>query len=71
MDWIGNKPHGVVLPYNYWTRTQWNQAFAALGLHVSDIKTTLGLYPPPASWLFSRNLHFIALLEPAPGALSM
>ncbi len=66
MDWIGNKPHGVVLPYNYWTKSRWNEAFATLGLRVSDIKTTIGLYPPPASWLFSRKLHFIALLETAP-----
>lgn len=67
MDWIGNKPHGVVLPYNYWTQSQWKAAFATLGLQVIDIKTSLGLYHPPASWLFGRNLHFIALLEPARG----
>ena len=24
MDWVGNKPHGVVLPYNYWRERQWN-----------------------------------------------
>jgi hypothetical protein len=26
----------------------------------------LGLYLPPASWLFDRRLHFLAYLTPKP-----
>lgn len=63
MDKVGNARHGVVLPYNYWTRERWLEAFAALGLTVTTWKKNLGLYPWPASWIFGRSLHFVALLE--------
>ena len=63
MDKVGNARHGVVLPFNYWTRRQWDDAFAALGLKVVVWKKNLGLYPWPASWLFGRSLHFVALVE--------
>jgi SAM-dependent methyltransferase len=62
MDWIGNAPHGVALPYNYWTPEQWQQAITALNLRVDIWRTDLGLYPPPARWLFERSLHFLAVL---------
>jgi SAM-dependent methyltransferase len=65
MDWLGNAHFGVALPYNYWTRTQWTEALDALGLKATEIKVTLGLYPPPASWLFDRGLQFVARVEPA------
>jgi len=63
MDWVGNAHHGVALPYNYWSRYQWSEAFGQLGLKTCEIKTLLGLYPPPASWIFERGLHFVARLE--------
>jgi SAM-dependent methyltransferase len=63
MDWLGNAHHGVALPYNYWTKAQWYGAFSGLGLKVTDIENSLGLYPAPASWLFDRGLHFVARLE--------
>ena len=31
MDWVGNAPHGVVLPYNYWSERQWDDAFETAG----------------------------------------
>jgi SAM-dependent methyltransferase len=62
MDWIGNACHGVPLPYNYWTRDQWQRAIGELGLDVSSWKTELDLYPKPAKWVFERSLHFIAAL---------
>jgi SAM-dependent methyltransferase len=62
MDWVGNARHGVRLPYNYWSRAQWNRAFDTLGLAVEQWKCALGLYPKPASWLFDRSLHFVGLL---------
>jgi SAM-dependent methyltransferase len=63
MDWVGNAHHGVALPYNYWSRSQWSAAFDDLGLRASEMKLSLGLYPVPASWLFDRGLHFVARLE--------
>jgi SAM-dependent methyltransferase len=62
MDWVGNARHGVRLPYNYWSRAQWNAAFDDLRLAVRHWQSTLNLYPPPASWVFDRSLHFVAIL---------
>ncbi len=62
MDWVGNARHGVRLPYNYWTRAQWAQAFDHLGLVVQQWQSSLDLYPVPARWIFDRSLHFIASL---------
>lgn len=61
MDWVGNAHHGVVLPYNYWSRSEWDAAFRQAGLRVDRMVTELGLYPPLLSWVFGRGLHFIAL----------
>lgn len=68
MDWVGNAHHGVVLPYNYWRRSRWDQAFAEVGLSVKAWQTGLGLYPPPATWLFDRRLHVVTRLAVGPAA---
>jgi SAM-dependent methyltransferase len=65
MDWVGNAPHGVPLPYNYLTTSQWRVLFGAVGLRVAARRTRLRLYPPPFTWVFDRSLHFVALLERA------
>ncbi|QDU70580.1 class I SAM-dependent methyltransferase [Mucisphaera calidilacus] len=63
MDWVGNKPHGVTLPYNYWPEKRWRETWKQLGLHPQHFATQLGLYPRPANWIFEKGLHFIALLQ--------
>ncbi len=63
MDWVGNVPHGVALPYNYWPEQRWRETFARIGAAPTLWINQLGLYPPPASWLFERSLHFIARLD--------
>ncbi len=71
MDWVGNAHDGVALPYNYWTRAQWRDAFGALGLGVEGWVTDLNLYPAPASFAFGRSLHFVARLGlPARGLIA-
>jgi hypothetical protein len=67
MDWVGNAPHGVSLPYNYLSRAQWDEAFRQSSLVSRSTQTDLPLYPPPLSWLFGRGLHFISLLEKKDG----
>ncbi len=62
MDSVGNARHGVALPYNYWTRDQWNDALRRAELDVVSWQPKLGLYPFPASAVFDRSLHFIAEL---------
>ena len=64
MDYVGNAPHGVSLPFNYFTEEQWHQAFNASGLKLAEFKTRLALYPKYADLLFGRRLHFIAVLTP-------
>jgi SAM-dependent methyltransferase len=62
MDWVGNSHHGVVLPYNYWTQNQWEQAMTDLQLAAATWNADVGLYPWPANHLFDRSLHFVAKL---------
>ncbi|HWY09600.1 MAG TPA: methyltransferase domain-containing protein [Candidatus Acidoferrales bacterium] len=62
MDWVGNRPHGVTLTYNYQSLSQWQQHFAACGRQAIQFSTELPLYPFPFSLLFGRKLHFVAQL---------
>ena len=63
MDSIGNDRHGVRVPFNYLTPTEWNAAYDRVGLHVDCQREKLGLYSWPAGLLFDRKLHFIARLN--------
>ena len=63
MDWVSNKKHGVVLPYNYWSQQRWLDAFQELGLTIQTWMNDLKLYPGAADWVFGRSLHFIARLD--------
>ena len=64
MDWVGNRGHDVRLPYNYLDRAQWDTALCRCGLKRAKWTEKLGLYPAPLSWLFERQLHFVALMAP-------
>jgi SAM-dependent methyltransferase len=66
MDWVGNKPHGVVLPYNYWTLDKWQSTIKELKLRTEVWKKDLELYPKMADWIFGRSLHFVAKLSLQP-----
>lgn len=63
MDWVGNAHHGVVLPYNYWSKAEWLAAFRDLHWKAEEMQTSLEIYPAPASWIFGRGLHFLARLS--------
>jgi SAM-dependent methyltransferase len=63
MDWVGNAPHGVHLPYNFWPQKRWLKVFGELKLEVDVWENDLHIYPLPASWLFDRSLHFVASLS--------
>jgi SAM-dependent methyltransferase len=62
MDWVGNRPHGVTLTYNYQSLSQWQQHFSACGLRATQLSTALPIYPFPFSQIFGRKLHFVAEL---------
>lgn len=63
MDLVGNASHGVRLPYNYLSRTQWGQIWQRLGLTPDRTGEDLHIYPMPFDLLFGRGLHFITLLR--------
>jgi SAM-dependent methyltransferase len=63
MDEVGNARHGVALPYNYWPKRKWLEAFQKLNLKISSWKKDLRLYPVPADWIFGRSLHFIGQFD--------
>jgi SAM-dependent methyltransferase len=62
MDWVGNRGHDVVLPYNYLSQEQWQKAFDEAGIAVESREERLDIYPVPFSWFFDRKLHFVAFL---------
>ena len=62
MDWVGNASHGVVLPYNYLSDSEWRGIWSRLNLKVERMQEKIGLYPAPFSWFFDRRLHFVARL---------
>jgi SAM-dependent methyltransferase len=63
MDWVGNRPHGVVLTYNYQSRKEWAEHFSSCGLTEASWTTEVPLYPAPLSLLAGRGLHFMSLLR--------
>lgn len=63
MDWVGNAPHGVRLPYNYLSEREWRSIWSRLSLTPTGLKDHLGIYPAPFTWLFDRRLHFVTLLR--------
>ncbi|HWA19832.1 MAG TPA: methyltransferase domain-containing protein [Devosia sp.] len=64
MDWIGNFGDGVPMPYNYLSRSEWQEALFAARLEMVTSSERLGIYLPPISWIADRHLHFVALARP-------
>jgi SAM-dependent methyltransferase len=64
MDSVGNARYGVPLPGNYLSCDEWHQVFQTVGFRIERWIPTLPIYPPPASWIFGRRLHFLAALTP-------
>ena len=63
MDYVGNKRHGVALPYHYFSELEWQEHFNNLGWKIENWNTKLGIYPSWCSWAFDRELHFIAKIN--------
>lgn len=63
LDWVGNAPHGVELPYNYFTRDEWASALHSLALNETFRQESVtGMYPQPFQSVIGRNIQFIAKL---------
>jgi len=63
MDWVGNRSHGVVLPYNYLSSSEWDSAFADAHLECKQSIGQLNLYPMPFDLIFGGSLHCLHLLR--------
>ena len=63
MDWVGNRAHGVKLPYNYLSNAEWSNAFTSCKLEAREHIKNLAIYPPPFNFVFDARLHFARLLE--------
>ena len=66
MDNVGNRRHGVALPFNHLDGGQWKRLLADCGLRAVKTDRLGGLYPFPANMVFGRRLNFMALLEAEP-----
>lgn len=62
MERLANTEHGISIPAQFWSRREWDSAFAEVNLRVEDWRGRLGLYPLPANLVFERGFHFIARL---------
>lgn len=65
MDWVGNKPYGVRLVYNYQKREEWKKLFQNNKLKIIIWKDELPLYSTPFKYIFGRKMHFMVLLKKA------
>jgi len=63
MDWVGNRGHGVRLPYNYLSTRGWYGMFGQLRLFPEVTLYELRLYPLPFRWVFDGQLHFMTRLR--------
>lgn len=63
MDWVGNRAHGVVLPYNYLSTSEWSSAFDKSGLKIIKKVDRLNLYPMIFDLIFGGSLHCLLLLK--------
>lgn len=63
MDWMGNARYGVSLPYCYWNRSEWREAFAQCGLIEKTFLSGLHLYRFPLEWFFGGSLQFVSILD--------
>jgi len=63
MDEVGNRRHGIALPFNYLNSDDWRRVFADSGVGAVERDPLSGLYPFPANLVFGRRLNFMALLK--------
>lgn len=63
MDKAGNERYGVPLPFNYLSKSEWNELFDITGLNIVSYNKAPKLYWFPLSIVFVGTLHFIAKLK--------
>jgi SAM-dependent methyltransferase len=63
MDWVGNRAHGVKLPYNYLSSDSWYAAIASAKLDIINSVDSIHIYPLLIDYFFGGKLHNLLLLK--------
>lgn len=64
LDWVGNRPHGVQLPYNYFSRKQWENILIAINIREKDrAENVQGLYPLFFQEIIGKRIQFTSNLS--------
>ena len=63
LDWVGNKPHGVPLPFAFLSRAQWNNLWSKTRLKKETEILRIDLYPFPLNRLIDWPWNFIVRLK--------
>ena len=63
LDWVGNKAHGISLPYSFLSRAQWQEIWRKLGLEQELELRRLNIYPFPFNRLIEWPWNFIVKLR--------
>ena len=64
MDWFGNRPFNIPMTYEYFSRSQWEEAFAYAGLDCRIFDTQIRTCPPPSDLFLDRGVQMVAELVP-------
>ena len=63
MDWVGNRPHGVVLRYQFLDEQGWERTVRDAGLACVHSVPRVALYPFPFSLVFAPSLQRVFVLR--------
>ena len=66
LDWVGNRPHGVPLPYAFLNRTTWARLWTTAGLVKEKELLKINLYPFPLNRIIDWPWNFIAKFRKTP-----
>jgi ubiquinone/menaquinone biosynthesis C-methylase UbiE len=64
LDWVGNRHHGVGLPYNYFSRAKWESMLTENCLReIKRMEKIPGLYPLVVQNAIGEKIQFMAVLS--------
>jgi len=64
LDWGGNMPHGVPLPYQYFSLASWEAALSKVGAEETHRQLSVpGMYPGLLQKLIGERIQFLSVLS--------